>query len=425
MKKIIIIVLALIITLMAKDYTLEDCIAIGMEKNLDIIQRDLELKNSELNTKSTLSNFYDIGSSYNAGYSYTNTESQIGDNDSQNTELTKLSHSLSLSLTGNLSLQLLDSYQISKLSEQYASLNLKDQKDDLIVSITNAFYTALLTKEDVGVQNENIKYNQTQYKETKLRYELGSLTKSELLQAEVNLSNAKLNIISSEKKYDTSRQSLINILNIEEDYKEFNPVNSDANLVMEIPTLDELVDMALENRIDIKSSSISLEQSNLSLESEYHGFLPSLNGSIGMNYGDTYDLDSELNINSYGTTASLGLKWDLSFSDFNKKDMKSVALKKSNVAHQQVINKAKNEVINYYLELMLQKENLESIDKHVELAKENLDLANEMFRLGNKTITDQMKAVNDYISAKYKKIEARYNYLIDYEKLVNSVGRKF
>ncbi|MBN1970790.1 MAG: TolC family protein [Candidatus Delongbacteria bacterium] len=425
MKKIIVLFLTLIISLIAKDYSLEECIAIGMEKNLDIIQRNLELQNSQLSTKSTLSNFYDIGSSYNAGYNYSNTEVKVGDTDYKNNELTKLNHALALTLTGNLSLQLLDSYEISKLSEQYALLNLEDQKDNLIVSITSAFYNVLLAKEDVGVQNENIKYNQTQYEETKLRYELGSLTKSELLQAEVNLSNAKLSIISSEKRYDTSRQSLINILNIEENYKEFNPISSENALVMEVPSIEELVNIAMENRIDIKNSSINLEQSNLSLKSEYHGYLPGLNGSLGLNYGDTYDMDTEENTNSYGTTASIGLRWDLSYSDFNKKDMKAVALKKSEVAHQQVISKAKNEVINSYLELMLQKENLESIDKHVELAKENLDLANEMFRLGNKTITDQIKAVNDYISAKYKKIEARYNYMIDYAKLVNSVGKKF
>ncbi len=97
-------------------------------------------------------------------------------------------------------------------------------------------------------------------------------------------------------------------------------------------------------------------------------------------------------------------------------------MKKSKLTHQQTINNAKNDITKTYLELIPQKENLERVGKHVELAKENLDLANEMFRLGNKTITDRILAVNDYIKSKNTEIKARFNYITSLAKLKNSIN---
>ncbi|PID27444.1 MAG: hypothetical protein CR982_05740 [Candidatus Cloacimonadota bacterium] len=422
MKKVFFMILIVVAAAFGKDYTLKECVDIALKNNLNLMKSKLDKRLAELDLKSVKSSFLGIRGAYDGEIFFSKSKfSNFDDNlnDYNYTDSDDFTNRLSLSITANLSLPLIDRYKSSSLGIEYAENNLESVRDNLIYSVTTSFYNCILAREDINVQKENIKYNQTQYDETKLRYDLGSLTKSELLQAEVNLSTARLNIINSEKRYEIVVQNLINLLNIDESYKQFNPVYEiPQKVTIENLDLEKLIEIGLKNRIDVKNAELSLEQNSLLYDIEFDGIFPSVSASFNNSYSTSNDKETQ----SLDHILSATLNWDLTFEDFNRMDKQKVSLKKSELSYKQIISNAKNEITKTYLELIQQKENLDRVGKHVELAKENLDLANEMFRFGNKTITDRIKAMNDYIQSKYREIQARYEYITSLAKLRNSIN---
>ena len=440
MKKIIFFSIIIISTLsLAKTYTLKQCLEIGEKNNLNLKSNGYNIETTQLDVTSALNRFYDARVSASSGPSI---------NESHNSERPSVFSKTNatytgFSLSGNIDLGLIDNYRYSKLNSVNSDINFQNELKNLRYNITSSFFYCIIAQEDLKVKSEKIDFSKMQYEEAKLKYDLGSLTRSELLQAEVSLSQANLDIINSESEMNIRKQNLLHLLNLEESYHELKlsyqfTENDQFN---EKP--DELIQEALHNRLDLKMGRNNLIMSNLLLDIEENTYLPSLTIGVENSWQRVHNLnrknifmdvysDTEVTtvkikepdyIDSHGLTARATLAWDLSLSDFNSIDKQKVEIKKSKlnltIQEKNVINDTKLA----YLEYLNQKENLKKIDKHIELAKENLELANEMFKLGNKTITEQIKAKNDYIDAKYQKINARYQYKTAIAKLMNSIGR--
>ncbi|MEN6615207.1 MAG: TolC family protein, partial [Syntrophorhabdus sp.] len=80
----------------------------------------------------------------------------------------------------------------------------KSVREDVLYNIKNAFYVALGAKGIVGKRQDAVKAAQKIYNLIQGRYEEGIAKKSELLQAEVRLLNAKIDLQRAQKEYEKS-----------------------------------------------------------------------------------------------------------------------------------------------------------------------------------------------------------------------------
>ena len=407
-------------SLNAKTLTLEECLKLGEQNNLGIMSSKLSIESSENSVSSSLSGFYDVtGSAY--------ISPTISDDYDTNTDLSKTNIANgTLSAVGNLSLGLIDNYKYSKMSLENSKLSYKNSLNDLRYSIIQSFFTCIIYEEDLKVKKEKIEYSKLQYEQTKLRYEIGSLTKSDLLTSEVELSRDSLSIIGAVSNFNIKKQNLINLINIHLDFSELDlkydgfKEDEDKNFV-----LIDLIKEALENRLDIKISEKNLDLAKLNLDKDYNTFYPSLqaNVSTSITRNDIFTTDPAIDNTTKDLKASLSLNWNLSLSEFNNFDREKVTIKQNEVSLDLKKQSVINEVKLSYLDLINQKENLDRLDKHIELAKQNLELANEMFKIGNRSIIEQIKAKNDYIDAVLNKIKSKYQYKIAVSNMYKTIGK--
>lgn len=428
MKKILMFtLLSVLMSLSAEVFTLEKCIETGLKNNLSLKQTDLDLENSELGVESAKNNFFSVSAS--ASDKLSHSDSDIDDINDYNTSQNRIEGSLSASAT--LSKALLEYYDKALINKEYYSVKKDDDRRNLIHEITRAYLNTIITQEDLKVKDEKTKLSKMNWDEAKLKYDIGNITKSDLLTSEVALSSDSLEVIKAKYDIKTYKQSLINLLNIDIMPDEMELSYDFTAEIDDSYTLEDLLKQTEEQHPELVMVDKSLEMSKLMLSAEESTYLPSLgaNMSVGGSrtdkFGDTWEgyiAGAESTTDNINYSAGLSVTWDLTYSDFNEIDKQRVSLRKAEISLKQKESSLKNQVKVAYFDYLAAKEDLRRIDKHIELAKQNLDLANEMFRLGNKTITDQIKAKNDYISALYSKNRSIYNYKLAVVELLKATG---
>ncbi|MHB8110397.1 MAG: TolC family protein [Syntrophorhabdaceae bacterium] len=88
----------------------------------------------------------------------------------------------------------------------------KSVREDVLYNIKSAFYVALGAKGVVGKRQEALRSTQKIYNLIQGRYEEGVAKKSELLQAEVRLLNAKIDIQRAQKEYEKSLETVRSLI---------------------------------------------------------------------------------------------------------------------------------------------------------------------------------------------------------------------
>ena len=413
MKKLILLFITVGIV-MGSPMTLQDCISTAEKNNVDVKIADEGMTVSEYSLKDARNRFFDLTGS---GSYFVNGD----DDDNLTSDL-----NASVGITGRLSNSLITNYRSSGLSFKSSELEYKNTLSSVRFTVINSFFQVLIAEERLKLQKEIAEYSRKKYEESELRFSMGNISKSDLLNFEVSMSSDIIDLKTAESDLRKSRQNLIYYMRagIEPDSLELKYEST------ELPETDfifqSIIDEALENRYDISLQKNTAKQRELSLRMEYENYLPSLSGSVSYGYRDHEDLNDDLfSYSSDGITAEIGLSLNITYSGLNSIDRSKAELKRSRLQLDNKVESIKNEIKLKLLELENQKNNYILAEKHVELAQENLDLADKLFFIGDKSATDYLQARNSYVSAQYRKISAYYNLILSKYDLLNSLGRKF
>ncbi len=99
-----------------------------------------------------------------------------------------------------------------KLEEEAALLDLQGVINQALLETRTRFYDVLLARDQITVEEQNIRLLEEQLQDAKNRYEAGSVSNFSVLRAEVELANAQPAFIRSKSRYRTAidalRQSL-------------------------------------------------------------------------------------------------------------------------------------------------------------------------------------------------------------------------
>ena len=413
MKKIILLLAAAQLSF-GVTMTLDQCIQTAEKNNTDIKISGSDKVISDHYLKDARNRFFDING--DGSYSY---YSFNGDIDNENTTL-----SASAGISGKISPLLFHSYQSSKISNQSAGISSKGMENTVRYTVINSFFQTLIAEERLKLQKDISEYSQKKFEEAQLKYSMGNISKSDLLNFEVSKSSDVIDLKAAESNLKKNKQNLIYYMNAEIMPDSLSITYEQAEIKDEMPAESVLIDEALKNNPDVAVQKNYLSQKELSLKMEYDNYLPSLTGSLSYGYNKTEDLVNNYSTTADGITARAGLSVNLTYSGLNGIDRNKVEVKKSRLQLENKIESIKNEIRIKLLELENQKNSLELAGKHVELAKENLDLADKLFFIGDKSATDYLQARNDFIKAEYNKINTQYNYILSKYDLYNSLGRK-
>ena len=138
--------------------------------------------------------------------------------------------------------------------EVFASeYGLGNERQGVILNVTESYYNLLRTRELVRVREEQVKRAEKNLESIKTQVEVGNAAQSDTLQAEADLANAQVDQLQAQSDYDVAQATLKNVMGV----ATYEPVKP-AQETVDPPSpqgegsLEEYVDLAYNNRLDVK-----------------------------------------------------------------------------------------------------------------------------------------------------------------------------
>ncbi|MCX7988013.1 MAG: TolC family protein [Thermodesulfovibrio sp.] len=390
-------------------YSLNDCIEIALKKNPELLASKQQLTKSFFKIGEARSGYFpeiDLTLGYQRSYQ----ESRFGEEYSKN-------------YTGQISLSqtLFDfgktSTKVDLQKELYKATESQDRDTILgiIYSVKSAYFNLLKAKKSRETAQEVLKQAQRHLDLAKGFYEVGLKPKIEVTKAEVELSNAKLNLITAEK---TIKQALLNlkvamgiVLMPDFDIKE------EEYAVRKLDE-SESINIALERNPQLQAIRFNKRAALYSEDLVKKEYLPILTGIGRYGYSrEDFPLDKgwsllvQLNMplfSGWSTTYKLKqAKAETAYYQYREESLK-----------QQVTSQIKN----LFVQLREASQRIETLKIALKQAKENLDLAMGRYEVGVGSSIEVVDAIVLYEGTNTQYWQAVYDYNVTYAEIEKMIG---
>lgn len=154
-----------------------------------------------------------------------------------------------------------------ELAYSIAKWNLMLEENKIRYNATKAYYDLINIENELKIAKENLELVQKQYNNGKLRYEVGLISKQQLLGLELALSQAKSVYENTNMYYQLQLMNFNNTIGLPLDEK-IVFVYSIEKAQMDPIEIDSLINEAFENNLRVKIAEESYEISKLTLEAK-------------------------------------------------------------------------------------------------------------------------------------------------------------
>ena len=398
------------------DMTLDKCIELALGNNPQINAAFHDILASDSRIKQVWSNYFPQVS-WQTGYTRIR---QLQLSDALGTNLT-----FNYFILGQVTLQQMlydfgvtqNQATIKRLDYEAYKTTLGATINDVIYQTKDAYYNLLYAFENKRVAEDTVNKFEMFYNQAKAFYEIGMNPKVDVTIAEVNLSNAKLQLIQADNAVNLAVARLNNVMgvpfidkyNVQERLK-YQPVDV---------TFNQSIEIARDARPELKLAELKVESANQTLKLVKKSYFPTLS------------IEGQLQIGGKSWTSNYGynLGGYLNFPTVNGMLIKN-EIQEARYLYDKEIANAKNtqnqiylEIQNAYLMLEEKKNQMPVAMLGVKQAKENYELSYGRYRVGEANPTELKDAQINYQQAQLSYYNALYQYNSAKASLEKAIGK--
>ncbi len=281
--------------------------------------------------------------------------------------------------------------KIAELTQDTSHQLLRETTSTVVASVRTQFYTALLNRELIKVAEESIVLLADQLRDQQNRFDAGTVPRFNVLQAEVELANARPDLIRAKNNFHIARLQLAKTLGLDTDDEP--DVSGTLRLIPREVNLARALAAARTNRAILRAQQNSVASGEQQITVAKAGYKPSLNANVGyemVNSRSSSDLSKVAN----GWYLGVNGTWAI-FDGFQTKgnvDQAKASLASAKVGLADSIQQVELEVQKAYAQARVAREVIASQEKVVEQADEALRLARERLNAGAGTQLDVLNA---------------------------------
>ena len=398
------------------DMTLDKCIELALGNNPQINAAFHDILASDARIKQVWSNYFPQ-LSWQTGYTRIK---QLQLSDALGRNLT-----FNYYILGQVTLQQMlydfgvtqNQATIKRLDYEAYKTTLGATINEVIYQTKDAYYNLLYAFENKRVAEDTVNKFEMFYNQAKAFYEIGMNPKVDVTIAEVNLSNAKLQLIQADNAVNLAVARLNNVMgvpfidkyNVQERLK-YQPVDI---------TFNKSIEIARDARPELKLAELKVESANQTLKLVKKSYFPTLS------------VEGQLQIGGKSWTNNYGynLGGYLNFPTINGMLIKN-EIKEARYLYDKEIANAKNTQNQIYLEiqnpylLLEEKKNQMLVEMlGAKQAKENYELSYGRYRVGEANPTELKDAQINYQQAQLSYYNALYQYNSAKASLEKAIGK--
>jgi|GEM_PF-360311 len=305
-----------------------------------------------------------------------------------------------------------------------AQLNVIASEQDLIYSVKIYYYAYLANEENLSVQEEAVKRAEEQLKLAESKYELGSVSRSDVLKQKVQYGNDRLALLRAKNAVTNSKADLAYNIGLDpnKDYK----FSREFTLREITGTLDEAVEFGLTHKPSLLVDEKDVDFYKHNYRAAKAKYLPTLsaygrysifNGTLG----DTATYNYSRHTRTYGVSVSYNI-----FDGFLRERQVAQAKvylnnKKAQLADNR--NLAVSQIKTAFLNIGQLKEQKKVSEENVEAAQEDLRITQEKYKLGAAAILELLDAQVSLKEAQVSMIQADFDSNLAIAELENAMGK--
>jgi len=311
-------------------------------------------------------------------------------------------------------------YQMSRIGQDMARLNVALAKDEVIVNTAEAYFMAIKAKEMVEVAEKYKTLLKELMKNVESAVNHGLKTRNDMMKVQVKLNEADLNITKAQNGYRLAKMNLCHFIgkplssNIDVDSKSLNTPSTVLT--------DHNIDISNRKEYAILSKKVELAEKQVHItRSDY---LPNVILMGGVTYSNGGELAGKKLMDNGSASIAVGVKIPLLTFGENTGKIRSAKSK-------QVIAQLEQEDLNETMILEQQQaiNNLEEASKIVTLttsaltqAEENMRLSKQQYEVGTETLSDYLEAQALWQNCYASKIDASCQYHLAHIKYLKTKG---
>jgi outer membrane protein TolC len=321
---------------------------------------------------------------------------------------------------------LLRQYDIANLGLDRAKVRERLKRQDIILDAKNAYFQLLQTQKLHDIAQKTVVQIRAQKEVADNFYQVGMTPLNDLLQAQVELANAKQELIvaknnldNAESNYNTLLRRPINTPVVLKDILDYSPFEE---------TLEYCLLQAEKNRFEIRIADMEIEIAQKELDLTKKDYYPSidLKGNY-FKHGTEWEVDGGEGIyDPSGWNIEAVAKWNFwewGRTSYGVKEKHS-RLSQAQLNKKEILDNIHLEVKTAYLRTQEAERAIQTVEKAIEQAKENFRINQERYKEQISTQTDVLIAQTLLSRTMTNYYNALYAFKISKATLYRAIGQE-
>ena len=435
-----------------KSYTLDDCIIMALENNLDLKSTVLNSNTAKVNFKQSKGNMLpSLNGNYNIGINNGRSIDPFT-NDFINQELTFSNAQLNLDATIFNGFRLLNTAKQQRLNKQASEMEIEEAKQTLILNVTLAYLQVLNRRDVLELAKKRIETTKKQYKrqEDLFNEEVGNPADFADIKGQETIDET--NVLVSESALKSAKLNLMQLLNLKTD---IDIETTDILLDFESYNLssEEVFNDAIKNLATFKAKGLRVEASKKGVSVAKAQFVPEISffGQLNTNYSSVAETFTETSTsivetgdyvtingqdipvqtnqsqfqgerigysdqfdNNLNTVVGLSVQIPL-FNGFKAKNnvaLEKIKVEESVIELERTEQQIKNAIEQVHFDMQTAYKRHNSLLKQVEAFEESFRVNEIRFNEGASNFLAYITSKNNLENAKTNLINAKYEYVL-------------
>jgi outer membrane protein TolC len=318
-----------------------------------------------------------------------------------------------------IDLTVFPAYRLGKLSAAVAMLQQQFTVRETLFGVTSAYFEVLKQERLVAVNREALRLASEQLDLAQKRAEVGEVTRSDVLRAQVVVETARRVLVESENGLELDRNTLGNILNLAPNTP-FQVVEP-ADYPSALPLFDELLSRAYAHREDLRVKELAISQDTERRNEIYGEYGPRV----------VAQWDGQL-AHTSGSNSSSNRDWEATVSvqvpiltgGQREIDLRTAShqIEQTKLDRDRTAKTVEADVKQAWLAVRTLQQTLKALHVQVVAAEQGYHDLENQYKAGTATSVDVLTALNDLNTARKDLAIQTYDYQVALRNLEQVAG---
>ena len=401
-----------------KVFSLAECVAISVETSPQVLYSQADITEKEYSLSSSKKDLYP-SLFFHYGYRYAPGAANSIFEGLEN----YYNYTFSVQQPIYRGRSLVTGVELGELDLEFSKADMARTKNDIVLAVHEAYYNLLKTRKFVDVARQSLEERKAHLKDSRAYFKAGLIPKNDMLQSEVQLAGAEIELIRALNLSTMALARLNTLLRrpVDTEIQVEDTLNYEPSDI----SWELAVEQAKKYRPELKQSDISIEQADKNIILTRAPYLPAV--SVSANYlkqGDNL-LAGEYPLGpSEVKTAEATLEWRF-WAWGQSKDKVAAAkynMKKAQENQVELLDNIILQVREAFVDIKESEYNITVTEKAIEQAEEDFRINQSRYQAQLSTTTDVLDAQTRLTRAKINYYNALYNYKASLTRLAWSTG---